>query len=54
MFITKQCPHCQGSVRIEVTGIYADTLLLLRQQPTWVHGAALAAIVIESVARAAQ
>jgi len=38
------CQHCSGTGRREVTGIYAETLALLRRQKQEVTGADLAAI----------
>jgi hypothetical protein len=42
MPIKRCCPTCGGSGEVEVTGIYADTLLLLRRQKGEVSGADLA------------
>jgi Mn-dependent DtxR family transcriptional regulator len=36
------CPHCRGTGLVELTGVYADTLLLLRAQSGEVNGADLA------------
>jgi len=36
------CWHCRGSGRVELTGVYADTLALLRRQREPLNGAALA------------
>lgn len=39
-----RCPHCAGKGTIELTGIYAETLTLLRQQRREVSGADLARV----------
>lgn len=36
------CPHCKGSGAVELNGVYAETLALLRSSPTPISGAALA------------
>ncbi len=36
------CPHCKGFGTVELTGVYAETLSLVRQRPG-LNGAALAA-----------
>ena len=36
------CPHCSGTGKVELTGVYADTLRLLEMQSLEVTGAALA------------
>lgn len=36
-----KCPHCQGFGTVELTGVYAETLRLVRQRPG-LNGAALA------------
>jgi len=38
------CSHCSGEGYIELTGVHADTLALLRRQPTAMNGAELAKI----------
>jgi len=38
------CSHCKGSGKREVTGVYADTLLLLRRRKDEVTGADLATV----------
>ena len=37
-----RCPYCRGTGHIPLTGVYADTLALLQQQPGEVTGADLA------------
>lgn len=44
MPVTIRCAHCKGTGRIPLTGVYADTLALLRQQVYPVTGAELAQI----------
>ncbi len=39
---TAACPHCHGTGRVPLTGVYADTWHLLRSQAHEVTGAALA------------
>lgn len=39
---TIPCGHCRGTGRIELTGIYAETLALLKKQRKPLNGAALA------------
>lgn len=39
---TVPCSCCGGTGRLLLTGVYADTLALLRRQPGEVSGAALA------------
>lgn len=41
---TTTCGHCGGTGHVELTGIYADTLALLRRQKSEVTGAALSKI----------
>jgi len=36
------CPTCRGTGRIELTGVYAETLAMLRQCGEEITGAALA------------
>ena len=36
------CSHCDGEGFVELTGIYAETLFLLRGVPAWLNGAELA------------
>lgn len=36
------CSHCAGEGWVELTGTYAETLALLREQPTALNGAELA------------
>lgn len=38
------CGHCRGCGTVEVTGVYADTLALLRKQQDEVSGAELARV----------
>ena len=40
--LTLVCPTCKGKGRISFTGVYADTLELLRAQKEPINGAALA------------
>lgn len=42
-WIFTPCPHCGGHGPRKLTGIYAETLELLRQASGEIHGAALAA-----------
>jgi 4-hydroxy-3-methylbut-2-en-1-yl diphosphate synthase IspG/GcpE len=35
------CPHCEGRGRIELTGVYAETLNALRRQKSEITGADL-------------
>lgn len=37
-----QCSHCAGEGYIELTGVFAETLELLRKQPTALNGVELA------------
>jgi hypothetical protein len=39
---TVPCGHCGGAGRLELTGVYAETLDLLRRQQAEVNGAQLA------------
>ena len=41
---TTTCGHCGGTGHVELTGVYADTLALLRRQKTEVTGADLAVV----------
>jgi len=43
--INVSCPHCSGKGDVELTGVYADTIALLRRQKKEVTGAELAAVV---------
>jgi hypothetical protein len=36
------CSHCDGEGLVELTGIYFDTLMLLRNQPALLNGVELA------------
>ena len=38
------CSHCDGEGYVELTGVFADTLELLRDQPASLNGAELAKI----------
>lgn len=40
--LTIECSHCKGRGEIELTGVHADTLTLLRLQARALNGAALA------------
>ena len=40
--MNRKCPHCNGSGLVEVTGVYAETFILLRSSATRVTGAELA------------
>lgn len=37
-----KCPHCIGTGRIELSGVYLETLKRLRRYPDGIHAAALA------------
>lgn len=37
-----RCPHCRGAGEVELTGVYAETLALLRRHGKEASGAALA------------
>lgn len=41
---TTTCGHCGGTGHVKLTGVYADTLALLRKQKQEVTGAELATI----------
>ena len=38
----RRCPHCGGSGRVQLSGVYAKTLDLLREAGGEIHAAALA------------
>lgn len=45
------CSHCRGSGSTELTGVYAETLALLSDQPSEINGANLARLAgIETTA----